>query len=207
MRFVHEHSDRELRSYAPSFFDGAFLTETHGGLVAAVEHVRGKLEVADHLKLYEVAYFADGRVLEIGRLAGKSTVCLALGARDGNGQPIYSIDYDPKYTQPAVDALREFGVEDRVTVVTGDSAVQARRLPSPFAAIFVDGDHTYDGVRRDIEAIHDLLGPDGVLLFHDYFHKANETGDYGVKRAVDEGASAYGWLYRGRFGGIALFAV
>ena len=50
-----------------------------------------------------------------------------------------------------------------------------------------------------------LNGQDFVDAFHDYFHRANETGDYGVRRAVDEAAGELGLAFRGRFGGIAMF--
>jgi hypothetical protein len=45
-RLVHRHEDRLLRSYAPSFFDGAspFLSPEHQGAEAAVADIRGKLE-------------------------------------------------------------------------------------------------------------------------------------------------------------------
>ena len=33
--------------------------------------------------------------------------------------------------------------------------------------IFIDGDHTYDGVKRDFEMYKNLLSPRGVIGFHD----------------------------------------
>ena len=43
--------------------------------------------------------------------------------------------------------------------------VEPERLPQ---FIFVDGDHTYQGVRQDILDYYPLLAPGGVMLFHDY---------------------------------------
>jgi hypothetical protein len=57
----------------------------------------------------------------------------------------------------------------------------------------------------DIEALEGRVDPAGVLMFHDYFHPLNETGEYGVRRAVDERKDDLGLEHRGRFGGIALF--
>lgn len=34
--------------------------------------------------------------------------------------------------------------------------------------IFVDGDHTYEGVKRDILGYYPLLAPGGIIVFHDY---------------------------------------
>ena len=33
--------------------------------------------------------------------------------------------------------------------------------------IFIDGDHTYDGVKRDFELYKELLSPRGFVVFHD----------------------------------------
>lgn len=203
-RFVHEHSDRLLRSYAPSFYADGWLSDTHRSLVEALAGYRGKLENADHFKLYEAAYFAQGPILEIGRLAGKSTVCLALGSRDGSGHPVYSIEFDNRHLPLAEEVLRVFEVYDRVTLIQGDSAAQVGRVPGPLDTVFVDGDHAYEGVRRDVAVLDGLIAPGAVLMLHDYFHPLNDTGEYGVRRAADEAALG---AFRGRFGGIALFEV
>ncbi len=51
-----------------------------------------------------------------------------------------------------------------------------------FDFIFIDGDHRYDSVIRDIYASLKLLRRGGILAGHDYTHP-----DWpGVKRAVDE---------------------
>lgn len=46
--------------------------------------------------------------------------------------------------------------------------------------VFIDGDHSYDGCKRDIEAWLPKVKPGGWLMGHDY------TIRPGVKRAVDE---------------------
>lgn len=43
--------------------------------------------------------------------------------------------------------------------------VEPQRLPQ---FIFVDGDHTYQGVLQDILDFYPLLAPGGIMLFHDY---------------------------------------
>lgn len=39
--------------------------------------------------------------------------------------------------------------------------------------IFVDGDHTYEGVKRDIINYYPLLAPGGIMMFHDYLPPLN----------------------------------
>jgi cephalosporin hydroxylase len=60
------------------------------------------------------------------------------------------------------------------TVLTGDShdRVTVQRLKDqlggrPVDALFIDGDHTYEGVRRDWEMYAPLVRAGGLTLFHD----------------------------------------
>ena len=205
-RFIHRHETRDDRGYAPSFFEEGTINELHRTLPTVVADVRGKLTHADHLKLYEAAYYAQGPILEIGRDAGRSTIVLAMGARDaGHGYPVYSIEFNPLKLRRAHENLSQFEVLDHVTLVEGDSATQVGRLPLPFDTVFVDGDHTYDGVIRDIRALIGRITAGGVLMFHDYYHPRNNGDTVGVRRAVDELAPEARLEFRGRFGAIALF--
>jgi hypothetical protein len=204
-RFVHEPGST-AREYAPSFFDSGYLDSIHEGLVERLEGVRGKLEASDQLKLYEAGHFAEGVILEVGRLQGKSTIALALGAKAAShGHPIYSVEQVVKYLPPTEDNLREHGVYELVTLIQGDSATQIPRVPQPLDTVFLDADHSYEGVRRDLLALRGRIKAGGVLMFHDYYHPLNESGEYGVQRAVDEAAEASRWEFRGRSGGIALY--
>jgi methyltransferase family protein len=207
MRFVDKHETKQDREYAPSFFDGEYVSETHAKVEELVADIRGKLPPADHYKLYEAGYFARGPLLEIGRLHGRSTVLLGLGIKDsGNGQKLTSIEFEDKYLKAANRNLKRFELEDQVALLQGDSSEIVRGLDGPFDTVFVDGDHRYEGISKDIDALEGKISPGGVVMFHDYFNVANETGAMGVKRAVTERAGDLGLEFRGRFGGIALFA-
>ena len=70
-RLFVRHQEKLTRGYAPSFTDAPLLTELHGQLVDDLADMRGKLEPADHLKLYEAGFFARGPILEIGQSRGK----------------------------------------------------------------------------------------------------------------------------------------
>ncbi len=39
--------------------------------------------------------------------------------------------------------------------------------PRPIELLFIDGDHTLEGVRRDLELYAPLLADDGLVAFHD----------------------------------------
>ena len=147
-RFVQAHVDKTTRRYAPSFFEGrGFLNETHPKGEELVDDIRGKLEPGDHAKLYEAGYFARGPVLEIGGLHGRSTVVLAMGIRDGGGDlHLTSIEYEDQYLRWARRHLKSHRLLRRVTLLQGDSSTIVRGLEATFDTVFVDGDHSYDGV-------------------------------------------------------------
>ena len=50
-----------------------------------------------------------------------------------------------------------------------------KKLPADgLDLLFIDGDHTYDGVRRDYEMYSPLVKPGGVIVFHDICTHAAE---------------------------------
>jgi len=219
-RFIYRHEDRRpfayepiYRSFEPSFYVPTiglrgFISERHEAITDEVEDIYGKLMPGDQHKLYEAAYFARGPVLEIGRLHGKSTAVLAIGIRDGDVKvPFYSIEIQDKHRSIAEGHLRDRGLLNLITFVQDDSATAIAALPGRFDTVFVDGDHSYEGVMRDMDALEDRIEPGGVVMFHDPFHPENENagGAYGVASALRERADDLGLAYRGRFGGMALY--
>lgn len=58
--------------------------------------------------------------------------------------------------------------------------------------VFIDADHSYEGVRADIEAWAPKVRPGGVLGGHDYGPEVDAERGWGVTRAVDEFSTAHG---------------
>lgn len=46
----------------------------------------------------------------------------------------------------------------------------------PLDFLFIDGDHTYDGVKQDFDMYRHLVRPDGTIAFHDIAPHPEETG-------------------------------
>lgn len=61
---------------------------------------------------------------------------------------------------------------------------KVRRIfdPAPVDLLFIDGDHTYEGVKRDWEMYSPLVRPGGLVAFHDI---AGNYDDTQVKRFWD----------------------
>jgi predicted O-methyltransferase YrrM len=117
------------------------------------------------------------RVVEIGTARG-GTLFLLLQAlpRDAS---VVTIDLPagpvgagyPHWKTALFHALRPVG--QRLTLIRGDSqdpATQNRvreALGGSADFILIDGDHSYEGARRDFELYMKILAPAGVIAFHD----------------------------------------
>lgn len=151
-----------VREWPPElrgFEDLAFLF-TSGQL----NHGVASLAFDEAAHLYRAACdLGPATIVEIGRFRGGSTLVLATAMDAGSRLHSYDLlEPDPGL----VDALGRYGLSRRVQLEVGDS----RTLPPPdrpCELAFVDGDHTYEGVRADYERWKDLLAPRGHLLFHD----------------------------------------
>lgn len=74
------------------------------------------------------------------------------------------------------------GNEHRVVFLRGSSVDMALKVPNrTLALVYIDADHSYEGVKKDINAWLPKLVIGGYIAFHDY-----EAPQYGVKRAVQE---------------------
>ncbi|MCV7359405.1 O-methyltransferase [Mycolicibacterium fluoranthenivorans] len=79
-----------------------------------------------------------GRVLEIGTLAGYSTICLARGV--GPDGRVVTLEFDPRHAEVARKNFERAGVADRVEVIVGAALDTLPTLQGPFDLFFVDAD-------------------------------------------------------------------
>lgn len=86
----------------------------------------------------------------------------------------------------------------RVKTHVGDSGLNMSRMPDKyFDVIYIDGDHRYEGVKRDIEASVPKLKHSGVLIFNDYSVWSPASMFHcGVARAVHEFCLNEPWKFR-----------
>ncbi len=96
--------------------------------------------------------------------------------------------------QAALDAMYE-SVLERFAAEIAEGRVSVVRRRSTDAAttfedesldwVYIDGDHSYDGVKADLEAFFPAIKPGGLIAGDDYGHVGSWFED-GVTRAVDE---------------------
>jgi predicted O-methyltransferase YrrM len=162
------------------------------------KHVRGATPDEVGMALADMASTvpADQEIVELGVFQGRTALIMAWGAGQGSGAHVTAIDpwdlegnvYDPPFTDAesrtwAEYRVRELGYLDRVQLVQAFSADVAETWSGrPVGLLFVDGDHTKDGARRDIEAWAPHLAEGARIAVDDYHHP-----DWpGVAEAVDE---------------------
>ena len=199
------HSDKHDLAYAPSWDLGGdrFLGPGHERVLDTIGEIAGLLYTEDAQKLYELAWFTPGPVLEIGTFHGQSTAVMAMAlAAAGNPAPIVSADVDGESLAAARSNLDRLGMGGRVTLVHGDARSLLRSLPGLRPGlVFVDGDHTLRGVLADLRALRPAVPRGSIVVLHDY--EGYEAEDpYSVRVAE---AASRSWLateaeFIGRFG-------
>jgi predicted O-methyltransferase YrrM len=157
---------------------------------------------------------AEGKNLEIGSFKGRSTVGIAYVTRELGLGKVVAVDphTSPATTDPDlkrvgqttsyddfVSNLRNAGVFERVEIKRAFSHDLAKEWKDPIRLLWIDGDHTYEGAKADLDmfkpfladgaivAMHDVLGTfEGALrvfveevLDRDYFGPAGFSGSIG----------------------------
>jgi SAM-dependent methyltransferase len=190
--------------------DGFLVDRRTGGVLGWP--IRGWLRREDALKLYEIAYFAAGDILELGSFHGLSTSLLALARRAGPGfGRIDSVDLARNsVAMTRLNLLRQ-GLLHRVRVHRGDALafVRARRAEGRrYAMAFVDHSHAYGPVYEVCRELSAVVSPGGFCLFHDFNDPRNydpEDADHGVHQAVTGGLDPAAFEFYGLYGVVALY--
>lgn len=118
-------------------------------------------------------------IVEIGSFRGRSTVALALAARDCGGRVVA---VDPYEGLAGNTPVGQGVMHQRVFMInlllSGASAnTSCVNMPSHAAAqsirqssvglLFIDGDHSYESARNDYESWISRVAGNGVIAFHD----------------------------------------
>jgi predicted O-methyltransferase YrrM len=129
-----------------------------------------------------------GDVIEIGSWQGRSTIYLARGAKLSKNGVVYAIDHfmgNPGYERhykvdkddlsdlrgSFINNIERAGVSDVVNLLNMESANAAGVLKNKKVQarlLFIDGNHSYDAVKKDFDNYFDLVLPGGVIIFDDY---------------------------------------
>lgn len=151
--------------------------------------VTSHLTVNERIHLYNFSRNAK-TIAEIGSYIGASACCFGAAAKTVGSGTVICIDTwnNDAMSEGNRDTWQEFHNNTRdykgyIVPVRGYSTnvVRAVREISPtLDVLFIDGDHSYDGVKADWNAYKDFLKEGSTVIFHDYGWAE------GVKKVVHE---------------------
>jgi predicted O-methyltransferase YrrM len=139
--------------------------------------------------------------VEIGSAQGKSACYVGLALKENKRGKLYAIDPHAPTNWNDTESLeswpifrkniRTVGVEEFVEPIRSTSTVAAAMWTRPIDLLFIDGDHSYEGVKSDWDLFAKFVNRFGFVVFHDTLWDLNpdpkwQRADMGVPRFVEE---------------------
>jgi predicted O-methyltransferase YrrM len=186
LKRIHKKARKKIPGIAPSLDEIDF----HSGLGDSAYILYG---LARALK--------PNVAVEIGSARGKSACYVGTALKQNGGGRLFAIDPHTRTDwndEDSVDTLQEmrgnirkFGIEKQVEIIRDVSERAAMRWMLPIDMLFIDGDHSYEGVKRDWELFSPHIVPFGVVVFHDTMwdlapDSPYSRSDMGVPAFVEE---------------------
>lgn len=141
-----------------------------------------QLAMRERVFLYSLIFsVAPQRVLEIGTAEGGSARIISKALDDLRFDATL-VTVDPFPDQLTIDWSE---IKHNTSRVNGyfPRDFNASALERPFDFVFVDGDHSYQGVLDDLRYLPKIIAPETYILLHDAF---NAEVARGIQQAVDE---------------------
>lgn len=140
--------------------------------------------------LWRAVRSSQDAILEIGRRHGGSTALLLEAAGD---RPVTSIDLAPEHNLACEELFQRIIASQprRLNLIIGNSRVPMNN-GQRWGLMFIDGDHTYEGVKADVVAHWAELEANAPAVFHDAVpndglkHEGKLNHHEGVRRVCDE---------------------
>ncbi len=152
-----------------------------------------------HLKNCRVLEHRD-RILEF---LPKKAVCAEIGIETAKtsekilkaAEPskLHLIEIDAAWIENARNKFSKELSENRVFLHHGSSYEELSKFDDNyFDWVYIDGDHTYNGAKKDLEVARIKTKDDGLIWLHDYiFYDHISHNKYGVIEAVNEMCHAH----------------
>ena len=126
---------------------------------------------------------SGGTIVEIGTALGGSGVIFADATKEKNIK-IYSVDISP--SPRAYQNLSHSGVEIVPHMSSRFAEHWGKDIKKPIDLLFIDGNHSFQGVYEDFNNWASHLRPGGSIVFHDYDQKERGgLAHFGVRICLD----------------------
>ena len=124
------------------------------------------------IRKYQVKSF-----LEIGFGRGYGAICAAMAMKENGFGEITTVDpnFDKKHLEFLGNIMpKEFLSRINFIEATSQSFLQSKEVKDEYDFIYIDGDHTYEAVKKDWELTKDRYKK--LLLFDDYHLPSKDSG-------------------------------
>jgi hypothetical protein len=165
--------------------------------------IQGSVSEEEMLHLRQLAAeVRDGCIVEVGSFRGRATAALAMGSLAGHQVPVYAVDpqeefigvyggvFGPEDRGFFFEAMLRFQVYSIVRLINLSSEWLSRNWPHPVRLLWIDGDHRFEGVRRDLECWLPKLHDDASIVFDDALDPA--VGPY---RVIQQLLTSHEWQH------------
>jgi len=134
--------------------------------------------IEDYIFIYGlITLLKPKTIVEIGTNTGASAIVMGLALKENNiDGTIYTFDISEVYRKIALKQIMKMELEGYIKSLLGNSD-KVKEISLEYDFAFIDGDHTYEGVKKDFENLKDISD---YILFHD-----TQNCD-GVKRFINE---------------------
>ena len=144
-----------------------------------IKYIKGSLDPLDEEFLYNTVLKLkpNSKILEIGAYKGRSIAIMALARSDCS---FYTIDI--VVTEELKKNLNNI---ENITIIEGDS--KYIKWDKQIDLLWIDGNHTYEGVKNDIQRFGGFVKDSGIICGHDFTSEMNPNQNYvGLVKAVKE---------------------
>lgn len=137
--------------------------------------------------------------LAIGSRYGLIPACIAIALKDNTKGKLDFVDanydddedgiefgYGGKGYWSKNNPFEKFGIGEIVNINIARTEDLFKSNQKKYDYIYIDGDHSYKGVKFDFENALEILSPDGIITLHDYHVEDGTLGyDFGIGKLVD----------------------
>jgi hypothetical protein len=219
------------RAYRKTYaFEGDFVDENQRRIAClSVDFPRGKPPfpfdystnvptphfpkiLIDLIKIYELAYFAAGNVIDLGTAEGRSSYVMSQAlTASGNPNRVHTIELSPKQIARARKNHAGFEHCSNVIFHQGSGHVVLKELIHEGVSadfVFVDHSHEFEETALTCSLLDLIIPVGGMALFHDYLDGRNFDPDnleYNVVKGIGAGLDLTRFRPVGVFGSTGLF--
>jgi len=158
------------------------------------DRTEGMVSFDESVLLYQLAkQVRNGCIVDVGSYRGRSAVFLGIGSLAGANVQVYAIDphksfigvlggvFGPKDRTTFYRAMLDNNCSEIVALVNLSSESFSASWKETVSLLWIDGDHSYEGVKRDFECWLPHLERNSVIAFDD----ATDP-NLGPRKLVDE---------------------